>query len=186
MLSDGEIRLNKESILELLGSVDRSGIESLIDWYTRSDFFEAPASTRFHGNFRGGLAAHSLGVYRVFDKKLNEYGINMKTDSRIISALGHDSCKIDFYFPNFLSNGKRSPDKPYKVNDLFPFGHGEKSAYLLQKHINLTPQEALVVRWHMGSFDSGYEFVQDNLEKIHPEIVLFHHADKEVSLLGDA
>ena len=89
MLSMRNVDNNKKEILELFSTIDREGIDSLASWYSRSDFFEAPASTRFHGNFHGGLAAHSLGVYHAFNRRLDEYNIPMEEESRIIAALGH-------------------------------------------------------------------------------------------------
>ena len=183
MLTKKQMSENRENILELFRGINRDGIEDLISWFEKSNFFITPASTMFHGNFEGGLAAHSYEVYRNFENKLKQYSLDVPRESRIISGIGHDCCKIDYYLPNILKSGNVSESKPYRTDDIFPAGHGEKSVMLLQKYIDLTPQEAIIIRWHMGLEDPSWKDYKEKVEYQFPEVVLFQHADKEVSLI---
>ena len=89
----------KEKFLELLRTVKRDGIEDLINFLEKSDFFKAPASTRFHGNYEGGLAEHSMKVYEILKHKVehNIKGVTIPEESIIIIGLLHDICKTNFY-----------------------------------------------------------------------------------------
>ena len=183
MLDEKQIRKNKKEIISLLKSTERDGIENLIGWFEESDFFTAPASTIFHGNFTGGLASHSYEVYKCFKRQVNYYNLNVPDNSIVISSLCHDCCKINFYIENQLKTGNISESKPYKVQEDFPFGHGEKSAILTQKYISLNNQESMLIRWHMGSEDSSWGDYKEKIEKLYPEVVVFQNVDKEVSLI---
>lgn len=89
--------MTKEKILNVLTQIKRKGMPELIDWLQKSDFFEAPASTKYHGARKGGLANHSWNVYTLFCKKLKEFGIDMSPNSAAIVALLHDANKINKY-----------------------------------------------------------------------------------------
>lgn len=125
--------------------VAREGTEKMLEWLESTDFFEAPASTRFHGAYTGGLVAHSLNVYDqlLFDHGALKYG----GQTLAVCALLHDVCKANYYHRD--SDG-------WTVRDALPMGHGEKSVYLIQKHMDLTDEEALAIRWHMGAYDEAY------------------------------
>ncbi len=150
----------KEQYIELLRSTKREGIEELISWLTdRSDFFTAPASTKSHGCYEGGLLIHSLSVYRV----LSNFAKNL-TDpdpvSIILVALLHDLCKVNFYtkqLRNVKIPGERRWEEVevYAIDDTLPLGHGEKSVYMAMKYIDLTDEEAMAIRWHMGGYDDA-------------------------------
>lgn len=150
----------KQQFIELLRSTKREGIESLISWLCdETDFFTAPASTKTHGAFEGGLLVHSLSVYRVlnnFSKNIK----NVKSDAIIISALLHDLCKTNFYtkqIRNVKIPGERRWEEVevYAIEDTLPLGHGEKSVYMAMKYIDLTDEEAMAIRWHMGGYDDA-------------------------------
>jgi len=183
MLVQDEIKKNRKEILELLHSVKREGMDGLIDWYEKAGFFRAPASSMHHGNFEGGLAAHSYKIFQEFEKRLQSYSFGVPRESRIVAAFGHDACKISDYHPNILKNGEVSDKKPYKVVDSFPLGHGEKSVFLLQRYIDLSEKEAMLIRWHMGPYDPAWEDYKEKICKYFPEAVLFHHVDMEVPLI---
>ena len=137
---------DKERFIDLfLNLVIRPGAEDLLVWLGTTDFYEAPASTRFHGAYPGGLVAHSLNVYDqlLFDHSALEYG----GQTLAVCALLHDVCKADYYHRD--SDG-------WTVRDKLPMGHGEKSVYLIQKHMDLTDEEALAIRWHMGAYDEAF------------------------------
>ena len=187
-LAKRDIRENKRGICQLLRSTARTGIDGLIDWLdSGADFFIAPASSipGRHGCYEGGLAQHSLNVYGLFLEKAGQYGLGLEDDEIIISSLLHDLCKAGFYRQNILKNGRVSEAKPYTVEDCFPFGHGEKSVYLASKYIELTKNEALLIRWHMGPFDSQWEFYGDKVIRECPAVVAFHSADYEASVYLD-
>jgi len=181
-LTEEQIEQNKAEMISLVRGIKRKGIEGLCTWMSSSDFFYAPASTRHHGNFRGGLAAHSYEIYKEFDKQLDNFSIEVPQESRVLASFLHDACKIDLYVENTLKGGKTSEAKPYKIEETFPFGHGERSAIIAQRHIELTEQEAMLIRWHMGPYDKSYIDYKEAIEKTFPECVLFHHIDHEVSL----
>ena len=91
----------KEEFLNLLKSVQREGIEKLITYLEKTDFFKAPASTRFHGNYEGGLLEHSLNVYHLLKEKVSQkpYSevISASDDTIILITLLHDICKTNYY-----------------------------------------------------------------------------------------
>ncbi len=183
MITERQMQENKKKIIGILKDTKRKGIENLIGWLEDSNFFTSPASTMFHGNYEGGLAAHSYEVYEEFKRQVSHYGLNVPEESVAIASIGHDLCKVDLYVENKLKDGKPSDAKPYKTEDKFPIGHGEKSAMLVQKYILLTEQEAVLIRWHMSYEDPAWEDYKDKVERLFPEVILFQHADSEVSLL---
>lgn len=178
---------NQEKFIELLRKTRREGIENLIKWLMGTDFFSAPASTRFHSNYEGGLCQHSLNVYEVFSKKCKDNRIGLSEDNIIIAALLHDICKANYYIAttrNVNKDGKWIKVPYYSVEDQNPLGHGEKSCLILQTFIKLTKEELYSIRWHMG----GYE-PKENLNTISTAwnvcrpAVLLHTADLEASYL---
>lgn len=152
----------KEEILELLKSVKREGMDNLIKYLEESDFFDAPASTKYHGNFPGGLAEHSLTVYKLLAKKNEQFSLGISDQTLKICGLLHDICKVDTYKIGFKWT---KPDEKiwvkeavYTVEDSFPAGHGEKSVFMLQRYIQLMDEEILAIRWHMGFSMTGAHF----------------------------
>lgn len=153
----------KDEFIELFNTlVKRQGKDQIISYLTSAgcDFFTAPASTRFHGSYEGGLVEHSLNVYGCLKDYLdrprvkNIYNISYTDESIAIVALLHDFCKINIY-----KQGKRNvkDDKgvwqsvpTYEYNDRFPYGHGEKSVYMINNFMKLTHEEAFAIRYHMG------------------------------------
>ncbi len=145
---------------ELLLSTDRDGADTLLEWLREeTDFFTAPASTAGHCSYDGGLLVHSINVYKL----LNNFNKNIKCereDSIVVAGLLHDVCKVNFYTKgvrNVKTPGKRewTEQEVYQIEDMLPMGHGEKSVYLLMRHIRLTDEEALAIRWHMGGYDDA-------------------------------
>ena len=152
----------KNEFKELLFSTKRENIESLWNWLeNETDFFDAPASAQFHGDFDGGLAVHSMNVYKLLKNFTKNIGYD-REDSLIIAGLLHDVCKANFY-----TKGKKNvkvldertgryewvEEEYYATDDSFPMGHGEKSVFLIMRHIQLTDDEAMAIRWHMGGYD---------------------------------
>jgi hypothetical protein len=146
----------KEEFLELLKSIKREGIEDLINFIEKTDFFKAPASTRFHGSHEGGLLEHSMKVYEILKHKVNTNieKIEVSEDTLKIVALLHDICKANFYKVDYRnaknSFGEWEKVPYYTVEDTIPYGHGEKSVMMLTEYIKLTSEEKYAIRWHMG------------------------------------
>ena len=138
----------------------REGADKLLDFLVKSDFFTAPASTRYHGAHEGGLLEHSLNVYDCLVDILNRprmkelYGIEYSDESIAIAGLLHDICKVNFYKTSFRNvkdeNGKWVSAPYYTIEDNLPYGHGEKSVYIVSGFMRLTRDEAFAIRYHMG------------------------------------
>ena len=159
-LSDDKILEGKKEYISLLQSAKRPGMDELIAWLEKeTDFFTAPASSRAHGVFEGGLLVHSLNVYKLlksFSKNIPE----LNPEAIIIVGLLHDLCKVNFYKKSVrnvkIPGEKRwEEEEGYAIDDVFPMGHGEKSVFLAMKHIRLTDEEAVSIRWHMGGYDDS-------------------------------
>ena len=142
----------KQEIKDLLLSVDR--IDNVfVDALEGMGYFESPASTNKHLSITGGLAIHSYNVY-ISLKKLNDImKLNLSEEFIIVTTLLHDICKCGCYETNYLKNGTISEVKPFKYNDTFPYGHGDKSVYILNTYFKLTNEEAMAIRYHIGPFE---------------------------------
>ncbi len=142
-------------------NIKREGADKLLEYLLSdaSDFFTAPASTRFHGSVKGGLLAHSLNVYDSLKDYLsrgrvkNVYGMDYSEESIAIVALLHDICKVNFYVEttrNVKENGVWIKVPYFAIDDKLPYGHGEKSVYIISGYMRLTRDEAFAIRYHMG------------------------------------
>ncbi len=153
---------NQERFVQIFQEkITREGADRLLDYLTNgSDFFTAPASTRYHLACEGGLLQHSLNVYDCLVDILNRprmkelYGIEYSEESIAIAGLLHDICKINFYKTSFRNvkdeTGKWVSAPYYTIEDTLPYGHGEKSVYIISGFMRLTRDEAFAVRYHMG------------------------------------
>ncbi len=153
----------KERFIELYKQyIKREGADKFLEYLLSksSDFFTAPASTRFHGSHEGGLVEHSLNVYDCLHHYLNRervhevYGLNYDEESIAIVSLLHDVCKINCYKPGTRNvkdeHGVWHTVPTYEYEDNLPYGHGEKSVYILSGYMRLTREEAFAIRYHMG------------------------------------
>ena len=183
----------KEEFLQIYKeNIQRQGANELLEWLLQTDFFTAPASTKFHCACLGGLVQHSVSVYNV----LLEKHFNKDEDSKesfAICALLHDLCKAQFYKVSTRNvknedTGKWEKQPFYAVEDKFPFGHGEKSVFLIERFMRLKTYEAMAIRWHMGGFDdtakSGGFAISLAFEK-YPLAVKLHLADLESTYLNE-
>lgn len=184
--------LREEFLTICRENIHREGLDSLLDWMkNESDFFIAPASTRFHGNHKCGLLEHSLNVYKTTLELTNHFSSSISTESIAIAALFHDLCKANYYSLSTKNvkneeTGVWSKEPYYKSDDQYPVGHGEKSVILLLKHIKLTDDEIYAIRWHMGGFDSavkGGDYSCGKVYEICPLAVILHLADMAASYL---
>ena len=142
--------------------IKREGADKLLAHLmsSASDFFTAPASTRYHGAYEGGLVEHSLNVYECLcdymerERVRELYGLEASNETIAIVALLHDLCKMNFYKPGFRNvkddNGVWQKVPTYEIEDKLPYGHGEKSVYIISGFMRLTREEAFAIRYHMG------------------------------------
>lgn len=158
---------NKKEFLLLCSQIKRDGIDDLINWLEKSDFFIAPASSRFHGCYAGGLLEHSLNVYYELLRlipiypELDQYlkfvlGNDVDSSLKII-ALFHDLCKVNMYMTEKRNRknaaGQWESYDAYVIDEAYKFGgHGSKSVYIVQNFIKLRPEEATAINCHMGAF----------------------------------
>lgn len=153
----------KEEFLDIYRTnVTREGADKLLEYLLsdKSDFFTAPASTRFHGSYEGGLLEHSLNVYHCLKDYLSReraktvYGMNYSEETIAVSSLLHDICKVNFYKVDYRNakNDKGVWEKVpyYAIDDRLPYGHGEKSVYIITGFMKLSREEAFAIRYHMG------------------------------------
>lgn len=143
-------------------NITRDGADKLLDFLEhKSDFFSAPASTRYHGAYEGGLLRHSLNVYECLVQYLSRervrdaYKLNVSDETAAVVALLHDVCKVNFYTVSYRNakdekTGQWEKVPYYTINDTLPYGHGEKSVYMVSGFMRLTREEAMAIRWHMG------------------------------------
>ncbi len=181
----------KSEFLEIFEKhVTRNGKDRMIEWLCGTDFFTAPASTRFHGACECGLVMHSLNVYKIL-KARNDIEKLYSDETIAIVALCHDFCKINFYKEGTRNvkndtTGQWEKVKMYSVEDSFPYGHGEKSAFLVDRFMRLSTEEAVAIRWHMGGFDDSAKagnFAISDAFKKYPLAVMTHLADLEATYL---
>lgn len=194
----------KNDFVSILRETKREGIETLLNWLEKTQFYVAPASTKFHESREGGLLRHSLNVYTrlvmefsheqalkpASEKLMTEEEVKKAMDSIAIVALLHDLCKSDSYV--ISTRNQKQPDGTweqvpfYKMNDQrLPYGHGEKSVYMISGFIRLTREEAIAIRFHMGDFEgalgneTGLAFEQFELA------TLLHIADLKATYIDE-
>lgn len=163
--------MNKEDrvakLVDLMGEYIST---EFMEWLIDKGFFTAPASTKYHGSFEGGLLDHCLAVTEALVKLTKQNGLKWKKiRSPYIVGMFHDLCKIDNYIKTKTG---------YEYNDGAAKGHGEKSIMLLQEFIDLTEEEILCIRWHMGAFDDKENWNSFS-GSIHcyPNVLWTHQAD---------
>ncbi len=183
----------KEEFLKIYKeNIKRNGSNELLEWLLKTDFFTAPASTKFHCACNGGLVQHSVSVYNVL---MNKH-FNADEDSNesfAICALLHDLCKAQFYKVTTRNvkneeTGKWEKQPFYMVEDVFPYGHGEKSVFLIERFMRLKTSEAMAIRWHMGGFDDTAKaggFAISLAYDKYPLAVKLHLADLESTYLNE-
>jgi hypothetical protein len=179
---------NKARFLDICAGIKRAGIDELVAWLEKSDFFTAPASTRYHGNHDGGLLEHSLNVYDELERIIPVYPQleSTKEDSIRIVSLFHDLCKVGMYQTEKRnrknSEGQWESYDYYSINEKFCFGgHGSKSMYIVQSFMKLTPAEAVSINCHMGIGD-GNSYVGNAFEQ-YPLAWALHVADEAATFL---
>lgn len=187
---------NKERFIELYKeNITRPGADKLLDYLLSpsSDFFTAPASTRFHGNYEGGLLEHSLNVYDCLvdylsrDKVKNEFNLEYSDETVAIVSLLHDLCKVNVYKAGFRNvkgeDGVWRQVPNYSFEDMLPYGHGEKSVYIISGFMRLTREEAFAIRYHMGFSGEENKTTVGNALDMFPLALAVNIADMEATFL---
>ena len=172
--------------------VTREWSAAFLEWLSKTDFFTAPASTKFHCACPCGLVQHSVSVYRTMVERY----FDPETDSEesfAICGLLHDVCKAQFYKEGTRNvkneqTGAWEKKPYYMIEDSFPYGHGEKSVFLIERFLRLKTSEAIAIRWHMGGFDDaarGGSFAISQAYDRYPLAVKLHLADLESTYLRE-
>ena len=183
----------KEDFVRLFTEhIKRPGADKLLGWLEESDFFTAPASTRFHGNYEGGLCEHSVNVWEELIRLLKAYPeIRVTAESAAIVSLLHDLCKVGCYaqeLRNQKVNGIWVQRPVYVFQEDFCFGgHGAKSVYLVQKFMALNDAEATAINCHMGFTDrSPGDYSLGNAYEKYPLAWLLHVADESATYIRES
>ncbi len=174
-------------------NIQREGADKLLEYLlsSQSDFFTAPASTRFHGSYEGGLLEHSINVYYCLKDYLERervkevYNLDYSDESIAIVSLLHDLCKVNCY----VKGTRNVKDKAgvwqqvptYEYSDDMPYGHGEKSVYIVSGFMRLSREEAFAIRYHMGFSGSEPQSNVGSAFEIYPLAFALSTADMEAT-----
>lgn len=204
MLTDQQILANRQAYINELQQLNRPGMDKLLAWLDKTDFFTAPSSTKYHGNYRGGLCEHTLDVLKCSLNLLEVYKMNDPTGKLCqnvalnelkVACLLHDVRKVLTYYPGTKrkmdDNGQWHTVQSWQVKDLFPFGGCEKSVFYVSKFIELTGPEALAIRWCRGEnelathLDVEYSKSMRDSMKLYPIVSIICEGKKiAMNLLG--
>lgn len=182
----------EEEFIRLVNKyINRDGICDLMDWLKSTDFYHAPASTRYHNAFEGGLVLHSLNVYSHLKKLCEWYECDASQESIAIVALFHDLCKANCYTTEMRwrkdSNNQWEQYPVYTFNEDFAYGgHGSKSVYLVQSFMTLTPEEASAINCHMGQYDVSTYGNPSEVYNRNKLAWLLHVADEAASFITES
>ena len=184
----------KEEFLEIYRSkITRKGSQQLLDYLLSdaSDFFTAPSSTRYHGSYAGGLVTHSVNVYHCLMDYLSRprtkelYGMDYSEESVALTALLHDICKLNYYKTDYRNakneQGVWEKVPYYTIEDTLPYGHGEKSVYIISSYMRLSREEAFAIRYHMGFSAEGNKNDIGRAFEMFPLALALHVADMEAT-----
>ncbi|MBE6876564.1 MAG: hydrolase [Ruminococcus sp.] len=187
----------KEEFIQIYQEkIQRPGSQRLLEYLSSdaSDFFTAPSSTRFHGAYEGGLVQHSVNVYHCLVDYLNRprtkelYRMEYSEESVALVSLLHDICKLNFYVVDYRNakNEKGVWEKVpyYKIEDNLPYGHGEKSVYIISSYMRLSREEAFAIRYHMGFSNAANSEQINNVGRafeMFPLALALNVADMEAS-----
>ena len=187
----------KQEFIELYNThIKREGAKDFLEFLELTDFFTAPASTKYHSAYSGGLCEHSIKVYKRLLKLVkNEYGENFEhkisNESIALCGLLHDICKLNTYktqMRNVKENNVWVQKPFYTTDDPLPYGHGEKSVYMLSGFMKLTREEAMMINWHMGPYDmrvKGGSFALSDVFYLFPHAMLMYLADMQAAYLDE-
>lgn len=177
-------------------NIKRDGAKELLEYLSdekKCDFFTAPASTRYHGAYKGGLAEHSINVYKSLkdylsrEKIKKEFGLSFSDETVAIVALLHDVCKVNVYKTSMRNvkddSGQWTKVPFYQFDDKLPYGHGEKSVYMISGYMRLSRDEAFAIRYHMGFSGEENKNTIGNALDMFPLALALNIADMEATFL---
>ena len=176
-LTPEQIEADKIRIIELLKGTGRPGI------------FTAPASTKYHLHCKGGLARHSLNVYERLKAKVDSGLLELKDDTVVITTLLHDVCKANFYAVqkrNRKIDGQWQEVEEWGIDEKLPIGHGEKSCYIVQSFMRLSPEEFAMIRFHMGRESESFNDYFSKAAAVFPGVAAIHTADLESAFIVES
>ena len=175
--------------------IGREGADKLLEWLEKSDFFTAPASTRFHLSRPGGLVEHSVHVYERLmnlcdmEAQYNPAFEEPSHETMAICGLLHDLCKVNLYKTEMRNRkneqGRWEQYPCYIHDDKLPYGHGEKSVYIASGFMKLTREEAMAIRWHMGPWQDGEKQEAGRAFEMYPLALLTHVADMQATFIDE-
>ncbi len=169
----------------------RPGAGTMLAWLENTDFFVAPASTRYHGSHPGGLVEHSVNAAEALVDLIEAFDADIPIQSAVLVALLHDVCKAEYYHETTRrakdADGKWQDVRAYSVRqDRLPLGHGEKSLYIVRSCMDLTDEEACAIRWHMGAYCDQQQYGEMGMAmERYPLALLLHEADMIATHMWD-
>lgn len=200
MLTETQIEKNYNTFKKYIkGYISRPGVEEFITWLDTTDCRKAPASTKYHCSYEGGLVVHCLNVFkRVFGYMKNTYGdldsnCPYTKDTLALVSLLHDINKVNFYrsYQKNVQNpetGKWEPVMAYNTRDNVMLGSAEENAIqILNKFFSLTDEETYAIRYHMGYTENGDSFYRNNMLKCYAssELAIVLHQQDEWAITRD-
>jgi len=182
----------RDQFLERFNDVQREGADEFLEWLYGTDFFKAPASTKYHLACEGGLVAHSVHVHDRLVRLNEQEGTGYSEETLAICGLLHDLCKVDFYDIElkWAKDGKNKwyQYPAYVVKDKLPYGHGERSVYVISGFMKLTREEAFAIRWHMGFSDDCAKGAGNYVSKVFgmfPLALMLNMADMQATFIDE-
>lgn len=168
----------------------------LMKYLQEEGFFTAPASTKYHGAYEGGLYDHSSAVFMRLAKLTVDNNLEWQRPiSPFIIGMFHDLCKCDQYIPlvrdeyELTVGEKLVPVEKivgYQYNDKTILkGHGAKSVMILSRFITLTEEEMLCIRYHMGAYEKEEWAEFDQAIRKYPNVLFVHLADQLASKIDE-
>lgn len=185
----------EEFIAIFQNNIRRQGADKLLAWLDGTDFYTAPASTKYHLSCEGGLCKHSINVYRRLralyeaENCENRELIDKEEEMIAVAGLLHDLCKVNFYKTEKRNrknaDGQWEQYDAYTINDEFPIGHGEKSVIMIQLFMKMRMDEIYAIRSHMGAWQDGDKANCGKIFEKNDFAVLLHIADMMATYLDE-
>lgn len=176
----------------IVSEENTKNLDKFLKFLDESDFYTAPASSKFHLNCKGGLCQHTINVIKRMFEEGNSYyeenetkKLDVKEKMFLVAAL-HDLCKVNYYREITTENNET---KKYVVDSKLPLGHGEKSLYIAQHYFSLSDEQAIAIRWHMGFSDQsvkGGSFEIGTAYSMYPLAVLLNIADIKATFFDES
>lgn len=166
MLTAEQIQQNQNAIEAELSTIKRPGMDKLMEYLRENGFYTQAASTKWHQNYRGGLAEHSLEVFKALDELNQKLELGYKQDVIILAGNMHDLCKIDAYI--------ECEDGSFEWNYSSKNGHAIKSIELLKQFIEITDEEEAAIRYHMGAYEKKEYDWGDLSEAYHDHAIAYY------------